>query len=512
MKSKQLKAVFGLALAVLLCVLSILPASANSGPRHWLGTDATGTVLTEGECPLTVEHETLTFDIWELPSTYYSYAEEFLAYDASVTAEYTFYNPTDMTVSANLLFPYGILPDYAFSAYDPDTGEYIDYVSSDKYGVLVDGQAVNATVRYSYAPSFYNFDPTLEMAKLHDGYDQSGFLTPDLPVHVYTYVISGVDDRTYPSAYAAGCFGYDPERTMVVLEDHNREEIVEDGVQLGISVDDYDRIVLYVFGEDIGAVDWKFYENGALETEIAGQVEAVSRETVTFGELAMQAYDESLGILAHDWYNAIVRNLEEGRWDDTCVYRGVARDWDVSDDLLAWYEYEITLSPGGRLTNTVTAPLYPHIDDSYHPRIYTYTYLLSPASLWADFGTLDIYVNTPYDMVDVGGSIDFDLWQKTDAGYELHLDSLPQEDLVFNVSTDPEPTRGVNAWVILGIIVMVIALLGYIMVPLAIVVLLIAVVLVVLALVIGVLLLAVAVAAAVIIIVVVRCRNKKDKD
>ena len=42
----------------------------------------------------------------------------------------------------------------------------------------------------------------------------------------------------------------------------------------------------------------------------------------------------------------------------------------------------------------VTAPIYPGINGYYSPSIYDYTYLLSPAKTWSEFGTLDIVVNT----------------------------------------------------------------------------------------------------------------------
>ena len=67
---------------------------------------------------------------------------------------------------------------------------------------------------------------------------------------------------------------------------------------------------------------------------------------------------------------------------------------------MRWYEYTLTLEPGQTLTNTVIAPLYPAIDAGYTPSIYTYTYLLSPAKTWAQFGELKIVVNTPYYMTE----------------------------------------------------------------------------------------------------------------
>ena len=100
------KTIFAGAVCIALCVLMVLPAFANSAESYWEGVSASGVLVTDGECPLVVEHETLTFDIAAFPSPYSNNE----GYGASVSAEYTFYNPSDMTVTANLLFPFGIDP------------------------------------------------------------------------------------------------------------------------------------------------------------------------------------------------------------------------------------------------------------------------------------------------------------------------------------------------------------------------------------------------------------------
>ena len=99
---------------VLLLMFSLLavPASANSAQTQWRGTDATGAIVTENDCPLIVEHELLTFDIGQFPESYYREVSDYLAYSGRVTAEYTFYNPADYSVDATLVFPFGAIPDY----------------------------------------------------------------------------------------------------------------------------------------------------------------------------------------------------------------------------------------------------------------------------------------------------------------------------------------------------------------------------------------------------------------
>lgn len=89
---------------------------------------------------------------------------------------------------------------------------------------------------------------------------------------------------------------------------------------------------------------------------------------------------------------------------------------------MRWYEYTLTLGPGQALKNEVTAPLYPAIDAGYTPSLYAYTYLLSPAKTWTQFGELKVVVNTPYYMTECG----IDGFTKTDGGYALTLPGLPE--------------------------------------------------------------------------------------
>ena len=102
---------------------------------------------------------------------------------------------------------------------------------------------------------------------------------------------------------------------------------------------------------------------------------------------------------------------------------------------MRWYEYQITIPAGGTIVNEVTAPLYPAMDISYDPAKFDYTYLLSPASTWSEFVDLDIVINTPFYMLEntLGN------FEKTDYGYTLSLDGLPDGELEFTLSSSENP-------------------------------------------------------------------------
>ena len=103
---------FGIVL-LLVTTLFAVPAWANSAQTQWEGVDASGTIVREDDSPIIAEKELLTFDIQEFPENHYFDLDSYLAYSGKVTAEYTFFNPADYTVTATLLFPFGCEPMYA---------------------------------------------------------------------------------------------------------------------------------------------------------------------------------------------------------------------------------------------------------------------------------------------------------------------------------------------------------------------------------------------------------------
>lgn len=92
-------------------------------------------------------------------------------------------------------------------------------------------------------------------------------------------------------------------------------------------------------------------------------------------------------------------------------------------------------TPGERIVNEVTAPVYPSINGRWTPSVYGYTYLLSPAQTWTQFGTLDIIINTPFCLIKSSIS-DF---KKTENGYRLSYNGLPSQELEFSLCRTENP-------------------------------------------------------------------------
>lgn len=418
--------------SLLLNLLLAVPIQANSAQRHWSGTDSTGALVKDKSCPLVVDKELLTFDVQEFPNNYYNSTEEFLAYTGKVTAEYTFRNPADYTVTATLVFPFGNLPHYGKYIYDSPTDKYTAVSDTEKYGVKVNGKLIKATVRHTLKYRGTPFSLDEDMPKLTDGYIADSFFRPDLPVWVQQYSVEGISAENQV-ATAAFVLREDSSKTRVLWAEKNGIATLKDGIRISGWTKTGDTLTVYIFGEPPkDGIAWSLYENGTCEKKIAGNITLKYSEQMTFRDFVFREYDNSSGISESDWYNAQVAFMNDGSKD--WMYGGIYTEKSAFS-LMRWYEYTLTLEPGQTLTNTVTAPLYPAIDAGYTPSIYTYTYLLSPAKTWAQFGELKIVVNTPYYMTENNQGN----FSGTEKGYELTLPGLPEKELTFTLSESEHP-------------------------------------------------------------------------
>ena len=433
----------------LLCILlvpllffgSAKPVSANSAQRYWESVDRAGVVITDGDFPIVVEHELLTFDLQEFPQPYYYDETEFLAYTGKVTAQYTFYNPSALSVTAKLLFPFGSEPWYGVSS-DAD---------AQKYDILINGVPVEKKIRHTCSYGQFNLEEDLPLVL--DGFAEDPFYNPDLTVTAYKFTVSGLDSQTYKAAVV----GLDIPKGMgnqrfYLPGQRGAHRQNNDSLRIIASIKNGDGFYLYVFGEPLATMPtFKFYQDGGAEDreQIAGTATLTHTETLTFQEFAFENRSEESGVSEIDWYNATVTDINWSTDAQCPVICRPSHSSNFSDGFMRWYEYEITVAPGQKIVNTVTAPIYPSIDTTYHPTVYGYSYLLSPASTWKSFDNLDVVINTPFYMTHCT----LNGFQKTDTGYKASFDGLPNGELYFEMSTseNPEqPKSGFNwGWLIL---------------------------------------------------------------
>lgn len=432
------KAAFAFALILICCVVcSPVAASANSAQRYFEGVTASGALINETDCPIEVAAERLTFNITDSPQV----DEDSPNYTSNVVAEYDFYNPKDYDVNMQLVFPFGRIPYWIRD----------DYVDTHKYGAFVNDIKVDSSIRAIYADYGVDFDLSRDLKKISDERKRFDYDIPDdTPVYKYKAKSSFIHNyERAESPYAE----YAAQGHMIVFADSVRYSGFTRGSTAEVYGDDW--IELYSVGSEL---DENFfsptYHITLLRKESAkagdvwyrgdtvqidGNTEYLYLEQITFEDLVLVHYDEQSGISRNDWYNAAV-DCSHGEFaahgfTDT-------RALNMTNRLLLWYQYDVSVPAKSTVTNKVVAPLYPAIDVAYTPTKYSYEYLLSPASSWAKFSNLDITVNTDKYVLAAytNGSgetpVDF---TKTANGYAAHFDTLPKGELYFELCASQNP-------------------------------------------------------------------------
>ena len=407
--------------------LSMITAEANSGPTDWTGTTCLGVAVTDKEVPIVVESELLTFDLPEFPKKEYKSEEELLAYKGKVTAQYTFYNPTDYTITANLMFPLGETPRF-FSRLTVDC-------DMEKYQTTVNGEGIETNIRHSVLLGGDTFEIENELVAFSDTFYETSFLKKDTPVHRVRYKITSKEDKE--TLVGKLKCNWDTSKTKLMAINNLSKEVTDSYVKYWCYFNSCPA--LYFLGEfPEEELDWTFYKQTMFgDTWVSESCELVSVEKnySTLYDIIMEKYPTDWEISELDWYNSQARMIEKSCRNSSNKNGG----WHINynqefyekrSNWNRWYEYKLEFQPKERLVNCVTAPFYPNY--AYYEGNYGgYEYLLSPAKLWASFGTLDIVVNTPYYMVYSNG---FN-FEKTENGYKTSLQSLPNKELFFELST-----------------------------------------------------------------------------
>lgn len=411
------------------------------------GSDIVADDAADAACVI-LERETLTFYIDDLPAS----ADAAKESTSRVSAEYTLYNPTAEDLPLRLYLPVGSSP------------AYLDGVSSARYTVTAEGEDLRLTARHTYQERNYfgaAFD--LDGERPRDERRQDTFFGEEVSVTIYTYTVSvpagGGDTRTF-----IFCYDANPRRTQIFSAENGALGVSNGSGELYMNVASgkTQQVVVYAVGDVPDGVSADVYSMAGAEARpVQGaEVALSSAESTTFGALVDGMYaalpQTTRGVLSSvDFYNAAVAMLEGG---EQAGLTSRADATAVLENLMLWYEYELTLPAGARVTHTVTAPLYPDLPEEGGER-WTYHYLLSPGQQWKDFGGIEIRVVTPYHIEN--GSLEF---TADEGGFVYVKEGLPLGELVLTVTpsqtapTDPDtygdqPPTLVTALIILGVTV-----------------------------------------------------------
>ncbi len=412
-----------LSLGIVFILLFPLTVYANSAPSYWMGNDGYNAVILTENCPITVEKEILTFNISEFPNQF----NENNQYGRSFTAEYTLYNPTDKDITAQVLFPFG------------KKAEYIQDISANEsYNVQTDGKDVSKEIRYTFSKG--SFDIDTEIQKISDEFYGDGFFLFDQTVTRYT--IQCGEDLTDTELY----FEWEnKDNTTCIYSEDFRKVDVDDSTAT-MTAEAYKDVVYYLIGDNTNRPQVSFVIEGsdkAVDTMYSPQQLTTPCEMTLKEFILTDIYPEmaQMDITETDLNNIVWENIYL-RMEDTIerAYIEPLDYYNIPHSLMGWFSYEITIPAKATVTNTVTAPVYPDVNEKYNPTIYTYSYLLSPAGKWADFKNLEIYINTPYYITD--SSIDG--FEKTNMGYTIKFDTMPKNELEFTLCASEKAEKESN--------------------------------------------------------------------
>ena len=399
-----------------------LSARANSAPVYWEGVNGTGPVLIGDACPVEIASEKLTLEIPDLPATHYDSQEQFEEYRACVTAEYAFFNPTQTDIAMMLIFPFGARPDYAYDAFGAEGSAQDD---TARYRITADGQDVQREIRYT----LHSFDAAFQIDLtdlISDEKRTDRFPAADTPITEYRVLAEFPQTKRGRDTMLFVELSYNPIRTRIFA----------DGFQTCFE-ENGNLLIGYDLPEE-GSNEFVFFAAGAqpkIKAELAQGDGFYGEDRIPAEGAAPVVQTEDLGNFeeyterfrpAHvgevDFYNAVSDEIDRR----TNGYGFCSFDPATLSEMKfdRWYRYSLTVPAGGTVVNRVTAPLYPDIIGN----TYRYEYLLSPAWQWADFGTLEIAVETPYTLEDC--SLDL---QQTSTGYALQRDGLPLSELTFSI-------------------------------------------------------------------------------
>lgn len=449
------------ATAVLSSAVIFMPtqsADANSADRRHYGVDSQGVIIMGEDCPIVVDKEVLTFDIYKneptsggmtFASSSNSQNSNTGFYKKQVSAEYTFTNPSENEIHVNCVFPFG--PYYRFDEEETDILQY---------GISVNESAVDCKLRATYCDNaaYYEWDNNTDFDKMRqnlcDDFKDDDVFGKGKTVTVYTVKFPGLDrDKGY--VIALNWAGKDAKslissQYMPHLTTNVRSRYA---CKMSSYVDEY---VFYVIGDDVVRDETEFmsrievYTDYDLKEEVSCGA-SIGSKSMTMQEFLLQYREEDCLISEVDWYNAVLQKLNFISGRDALRHIG---NLDVDYYLLCWFEYDLTFAPGETLLNTVTAPLYPDENGWYVPSKYVFHYFLSPASSWADFKDLTVVVNT--DMYFIDNEIEG--VEIGEGYYAWHYDTLPDGELEFTLCEVEEPeaySSGIGTIIVVAILVAV---------------------------------------------------------
>lgn len=466
-----------LTLSLLLLALTVsvcIPANAG-GFWEWQGAGNAIPIVLGENCPVIIEKAVITYDVPSFPMK--DLEEPNYDYTASVTAEYSLYNPTEEDITLDLYLPFW------------DNGEYyhewgLHNAPEIPFTMTLGEMDVPYSMGYAAVKGNQPVLSADDIGTFSKELIRDDFFFPEQNVTVYTYplgpAIANLDgnesryfgfelpeigEGTRIAFPGMDCYGTyydyetDKETTFFAVERFGREWMNPEA-DLSLRV--------YFLGEPpveplCPSVFLKWNEEHAYfsdEILASPYLDTYTVEEMTLLQLADSLNSSDKEYSQIDWYNGLVSKM---LWDTVDNPGGIltldhgyqSDDWkeewepsmdfytydngyrkeniDLWDNMMAYFSYTMTLGAGERLTHRIQMPLYPTIYHSFDWSTYKYMYVLSTAKSWGSVENVEFVIRTPYVM----DYCSMDGFRQEGDCYRLSVSGLPNEELYFELEEKP---------------------------------------------------------------------------
>lgn len=382
----------------------LLPANvrADATPVYREGTAASEIVVTEENCPIEVAREVLTFRVSEFPDPEKGASD----YGASLTAEYTLYNPTAADRETVVYVPCGRAEYFA------------DACQTEPCAITVEGETITPEVRYTYRGAA--FDPTADALHISDEKRTSGLLAEDTVVSVRTYSFTGTGEDGCD--YLHLVLHCNPAKTRVIFGGPVKTGIKE-GLIHAVWKPEEPGECMQVYSVGVPAREVDFYATQTMAGSRSALEPAwtIADSEITLGALveSERAADGEIGEV--DWFNGYLDMLESAH---SYGLSTLPFGFLSARCFVRWCRYSCTVPAEGNAVTSVVTPLYPTVNGTS----YRYGYNLSPAAHWAAFHSIEINIETPYRLSSTW------TFAEREGGYSLSQDYLPLGELTFTLT------------------------------------------------------------------------------
>ena len=371
----------------------------------------------------------MTFDIPSLPQNDAVIHEDL----ATITADYFIHNPTSEPITTTVAVP--------ICNYDK-CGFAQKGFTNEEHGITVNGVKVDAQLRHTYHAGKYSDPQSLQLQadRIRDGSISEGIYSPDAVVTEYELELKETDQPCL-AVFSVSSLG----KERVILVDGENARITE-AYAKSMKYSFYlspkkgnTTVKLVCIGYPLETVYQlpTLYTDSSLKTRAEGRMVVTKKTKTTLREFALRNYDPESGVSEADAVNAVVDYANV-----TCMegmLPKIDKALNVSEHLRGWYQYELTVGAGETVKNSIVTPLHTNLIITYmDPYEYTYLFRVETLESWSEFGKMDIEIITPYYLTNQERFKEF---EKTENGYAVILDGIPQYDIYFHLCTDPSPER-----------------------------------------------------------------------